>query len=444
MTPTSDEHAGIHERPVQLLQDLIRFDTTNPPGNEVECIKYIDALLIRSGIQTNLIFKDPNRPNVIARLKGEGVAPPLMLYGHVDVVTAAGREWTYPPFEGRIADGFLWGRGALDMKGGVAMMLTALLRAKAEGFRPAGDIILAVVSDEEAGGHFGARYLVENHAHLFAGTRYALGEFGGFSMVVGGETFYPIQIGEKQICWMRAVLRGPSGHGSLPMRGGAMGRLGRLLAALDELRLPVRVTPVPRLMIEAMASGLPFLQGLILRRLLNPIFTDRLLKRLGHGGEFFEPMLRNTVNATVVRGGEKVNVIPSEVTVELDGRLVPGCVPEDLIAELKPILGDDVGIEVIAYDPGPGEPDMGLFDTLADAVRAAEPASRPLPFMLTGCTDARFFSRLGIQTYGFMPMKLPGDFPFTRYIHAVDERIPVESVMFGSNVMFDVLKRYKG
>jgi acetylornithine deacetylase/succinyl-diaminopimelate desuccinylase-like protein len=444
MTLTPHRQAGIHERPAQLLQELIRFDTTNPPGNEVECIKYVDALLIGAGIETNLIFKDPNRPNVVARLKGEGAAPPLLLYGHADVVTTAGQQWTHPPFEGRIVDGFVWGRGALDMKGGLAMMLAAVLRAKAEGVRPAGDIILAVLSDEETGGDFGARYLVENHAHLFEGTRYAIGEFGGFSMAIGGETFYPIQIGEKQICWMKATLRGPAGHGSHPIPGGTMAKLGRLLVQLNELRLPVRITPVPRLMIEAMASVLPFPQGLILRRVLNPRLTNRLLKRLGHGGQFFEPMLRNTVSATVVRGGEKVNVIPSEVTLELDGRLVPGCVPEDLIAELKPILGDDTEIEVLRYEPGPGDPDMGLFDTLADTIRAAEPESRPLPFMLSGCTDARFFYRLGIQTYGFMPMKLPEDFQFTRAIHAANERIPVDSVIFGTNLMFNLLQSYKG
>jgi acetylornithine deacetylase/succinyl-diaminopimelate desuccinylase-like protein len=219
----------IYQRPAELLQNLIRFDTTNPPGNEAECVAYIKSLLTEAGFDATLHAQAPNRPNLIARLKGRGTAPPLLLYGHIDVVTTANQKWTYPPFEGRAADGYIWGRGALDMKGGVAMMLAAFLRAKAEGLAPAGDVVLAVLSDEEGGGDYGAKYLVENHAGQFGGIRYALGEFGGFSMYVGKKKFYPIQIAEKQMCWMKATVRGPAGHGSQLMRGGAMAQLGRLL-----------------------------------------------------------------------------------------------------------------------------------------------------------------------------------------------------------------------
>jgi len=434
----------MYRSPVDILQRLIRFDTTNPPGNEAECMGWIDDLLTESGIDTRILFEKPDRPNLIARLRGRGAAPPLLLYGHVDVVTTANQKWTHPPFAGALADGYIWGRGALDMKGGVAMMLAAFMRAEAEGLTPAGDIVLAVLSDEEAGGELGADFLVAKHASEFEGIRYAIGEFGGFALRVSGRKFYPIQIAEKQICWMKATIRGPGGHGSQPMRDGAMAKLGRMLRQLDQNRLPVRITPVARRMIETMCSALPFPSGRLIRLLLNPRFTDMALQLMGARGRIFDAMLHNTVNATIVRGGEKVNVIPSEIVVEMDGRLVPGCSPEDMMAELRGIMGDQVEFEVIRHEPVPGEPDMGLFDTLADILREADPGAVPVPLLLSGATDARFFSRLGIRSYGFLPMNLPADFNFTRTIHAEDERIPVESLHFGTEAIYRLLQRYNG
>jgi acetylornithine deacetylase/succinyl-diaminopimelate desuccinylase-like protein len=431
---------NLHKRPAELLQNLIRFDTTNPPGNEAECIGYIDSLLTEAGFETTLLARDSNRPNLIARLKGQGTAAPFLLYGHVDVVTTANQKWTHPPFEAKIEDGYIWGRGALDMKGGVAMMLAAFLRAKAEGLKTAGDVVLAILSDEEAGGDYGAKYLVDNHAEEFEGIRYAIGEFGGFSMSIGKQKFYPIGVAEKQMCWMKATVRGLGGHGSLPLRGGAMAKLGKFLQQLDRHRQPVHVTHVARQMIEALASALSFPTGFILRLLLKPSLTDHVLKLLGQRGKTFEPLLHNTVNPTIVHGGEKVNVVPSEIVLELDGRLLPGFGPEDMIAELRQIIGDEVELEVIRHDLGPAEPDMGLFDTLADILCKADPSGKSVPLLLPGVSDARFFSRLGIQTYGFLPMKLPIDFNFTKTIHAEDERIPVESVAFGSEAIYKALQ----
>ena len=213
---STDKISSIYQYPAELLQRLIRFDTTNPPGNETECIAFIHGLLNEAGIEAMVLAKTPERPNLIARLSGRGSAPPLLLYGHVDVVTTQNQEWRQPPFEGKLVDGFVWGRGALDMKGGVAMLLSAFLRAKAEGVELPGDVLLAVVSDEEAGGDYGAKFLVEQHPDLFDGIRYALGEFGGFTMYVGKKRFYPIQIAEKQICWMKATVRGSGGTDPCP------------------------------------------------------------------------------------------------------------------------------------------------------------------------------------------------------------------------------------
>ena len=426
------------------MQNLIRFDTTNPPGNEAECIFYINGLLTGAGYKTKLFYKDSNRPNLIASLKGKDTAAPLLLYGHVDVVTTSGQEWTHPPFEGKITDGYVWGRGALDMKGGIAMMLAAFLRAKAEGLTPTGDVVLAILSDEEAGGACGAKYLVENHADEFEGIQYAIGEFGAFVLHMGHKRFYPIQVAEKQLCWLKATVQGPGGHGSFPMRGGAMAKLAQLLRMLDRHRLPVHITPIIRQTLTGMVSNLPFPTSLILRQLLRPRLTDNLLNLLGEKGRIFDPLLHNTVNATIVRGGDQINVVPSEIVLEMDGRLLPGYSPGDMIAELREIIGDEVKLEVVWHEPGPSEPNMGLLNTLSGILREIDPEGVPLPLLLSGVTDARFFSQLGVQTYGFLPMNLPSDFNFAQSIHAADERIPVDSVRFGSDAIYKLLQHYGG
>ena len=432
----------IYQHPVKILQSLIRFDTTNPPGNEAGCVAYVNKLLSEAGFETTLLARDPNRPNLITRLRGQGSAPPLLLYGHVDVVTTLGQGWTHPPFEGIIVDGCVWGRGALDMKGGVAMMLAAFLRAKAEGLPLSGDVVLAILSDEEGGSDCGAKYLVENHPEQFKGTRYALGEFGGARFYFGRKKLYPIMVAEKQICWMKAYIRGPGGHGAFPMRGGPMAKLARLLQQLDRRRLPVHITPPARQMIKGMVSALSFPQNLILRQLLNPGLTDLMLRILGTRGQGLEPLFHNTVNATIVRGGDKINVIPSEIMLELDGRLLPGFKPDDMIAELRHLIGDDVELEVARHDPGPTEPDMGFFDTLAGILRETDPGAVPFPMFMPGVTDGRFFSRLGIQTYGYTPMNLPPDLNLLQKAHAADERIPVESLDFGANAIYKALQLY--
>ena len=225
-------------------------------------------------------------------------------------------------------------------------------------------------------------------------------------------------------------------------RGGAMAKLARLLQKLDQKRLPVHITPAARLMFKTMAAALGGLNGLMLGQLLNPPLTDTVLNLLGEKGRVFDPLLHNSVNATVLRGSDKINVIPGRVSVELDGRLLPGYKPDDIIAELHQILGRDVELEVLRYDPDLAEPDMGLFDKLADILNQLDSASIPVPLLLSGTSDARFFSKLGIQTYGFLPMNLPEDFNFSQTIHAADERIPIEALEFGTNAIFEVLKRF--
>ncbi|HEY0517113.1 MAG TPA: M20/M25/M40 family metallo-hydrolase [Solirubrobacteraceae bacterium] len=432
---------AIQDRPAELLSRLLRFDTSNPPGDEHECIGWIRGLLEELGCEVTIVAAQERRPNLIARLPGAGAAAPLLLQGHVDVVAARG-EWLHPPFGGEEHDGYLWGRGALDMKGGVAMMLAAFMRAKAAGRTPPGDVILCLLADEEAGSDLGAGYLVKEHAQLFQGVRYAIGEFGGFSMPIAGRTFYPIMVSEKQVCWTRARFHGPAGHGSMPLADTAMGRMGRLLSSLDGGRLPVHVPAVTRAMIEAIAAELPAPLALGLRGLLRPRITDRLLDALGERGRVFDPLLHNTASPTIVAGGEKINVIPSEVELEIDCRLLPGMQPEHVFAELRAHSGVEMELEAYRFEPAPGEPDMGLFGMLSDVLREQDPSARPVPMLLPGVTDGRFFSTLGIQTYGFLPMQMPSDLRFMSLIHAENERLPAAAVEFGTSALERVLERF--
>ncbi len=435
-------HTGFADDPIRLLQHLIRFDTTNPPGNERECVLFINALLHEAGFDTTFLSRDPRRPNLITRLEGAGTVPPLLLYGHVDVVSTAGQQWRHPPFDALIAEDMVWGRGALDMKGGVAMMLSALLRARRDERELPGDVVLAILSDEEDRSEFGARFLVEHHAEEFGGIRHAIGEFGGFSITIEGIRFYPIMVAEKSACRVRITARGEGGHGSIPVRGGAMGRLGKILTALERYRPPVRVTPVARMMVESIAAELPAARALLLRRLLNPRIAAALLERLSGPLALFAPLLRTTLSPTVIHSGSGINVIPSEVVLEVDARVLPGVGVEELRAELSRALrGIDCDVEIDADVLAPAEPDMSGFERLAGILRESDPSGVPIPMLLPGITDARFFNRLGIQTYGYLPMTLPEGMNFTKLLHAADERIPVAALEFGTRAIAEAMAR---
>ena len=442
-TPSSE---AAYVDPVALTQRLVRFDTTNPPGNEGPCIEHIKSLLDGAGIQNQVLAKIPGRPNLIARLPGDGSAPPLLLQGHVDVVAADPEHWRQPPFGGDLVDGYLWGRGSLDMKSGIAMMLYAMIRAKADGMIPAGDIVLAIVCDEEAGGDLGARYLVENHPEQFDGVRYGIGEFGGFSFNLGRRRFYPIMVSEKQVCHLRVTFRGGGGHASLSQQQNPMAGLARFLHRVQSKQLPIHVTHESRMMFQAIGKHLPLPARAGITALLNPRATALALRLLGRRGRTFSPLFRNTVTPTMVHGGEQINVVPNEVSVDLDGRLLPGLGPEQLVSELAKVAGSGpqgpIDIEVLRYDPGPARPDLGLFDTLSSVLKEADPEGIPVPMLMPAATDGRLFARLGIQVYGFLPMLLPETLDFAASIHGPDERVPVEAINFGAGAVYRLLQRY--
>jgi acetylornithine deacetylase/succinyl-diaminopimelate desuccinylase-like protein len=432
-----------HAFVVELARDLVQLDTTNPPGQEHIAVELIERVLDEAGIQSARYENARGRPNLVARLKGRGEAPPFLLQGHVDVVTTVNQEWQHKPFGGEIVDGYLWGRGALDMKGGVAMMVSALLQAHARGGAP-GDLVLAALADEEAGGNQGAKWLVEKHQELFSGIKHAIGESGGVVQHLGGRRFYPIMVSEKRGCQVLATLRGPGGHGSIPARGGAMARLGALLTKLDTARLPVHITPPVKLLIEGMRDALDEPWKGRIASLLDPALTDATLTDLGPMGRNLDAALHNTVNATIISGGLKINVIPSEVQVQLDGRLLPGFDPEDMLRELRGVLGPDPDLEVQLVGPAQPEIDLSQLDLFASVLREADPGCVPLPYLVTGGTDARHFAKLGIRTYGFLPLNNPADFNGATTIHASDERVPVSALEFGARCVFEAVMRYRG
>jgi acetylornithine deacetylase/succinyl-diaminopimelate desuccinylase-like protein len=437
----ADDGTPIYTRPAEILKYLIRYNTVNPPGNEAACINYIKGLLDWAGVQNTIVAMEPARPNLIARLPGSGSAPPLLMYGHIDVVTTANQRWKLNPFAGEQLDGYIWGRGALDMKGAVAMMLAAIMRAKIESLLPAGDVILAVLSDEENRSTCGAEFLVANHAQLFQGIKYAVSEFGGYTTHILRHRFYPIMVAEKQGCGLLATIRGAGGHGAWPVRGGVMARLSRFLNALEH-RLPVHVTAVAKQQVRYTAEGLPSPLKQTFMQMLIPKLTNAVLDMLGSQVRMFDPILHNTAAATSIQAGESFNQIPGQVSIGLDCRLLPGFTPDNIITELKSIAGSDIEYEQSYFGGGMPRTDMGLYDTLADILRESDPGGTPTPMLFPAVTDARLFARLGIQTYGFTPLKLPPDINFEQLFHAANERVPVKALEFGTEALFKLLQRF--
>jgi acetylornithine deacetylase/succinyl-diaminopimelate desuccinylase-like protein len=426
----------------ELLSALIQIDTTNPPGGERATVELIGTVLADHGIEYQTFAEDPERPSLIARVRGEGSAAPLLLHGHLDVVGVTGQRWEHDPFAGEIIDGWVWGRGALDMKGPIAMMIDALVRLT-QGHPPAGDIILCLVPDEEDGGSEGAGYLVTEHPELFDGVEYALGEFGGFPFVFDNVRFSPIQVSERIGVDFHVTFRGDPGHASMPVPGGAMAKLGEALVNLDTKHLPVHLTPPTRMMLEAMSQHVSPTTRLAIRGMLDErtagATVAALRSRLGR----MENLFRNTATPTIVGGGDKRNVIPAEVTLRLDGRMLPGQSPVSFRDEIKELLDVECDIAFgTERSDSQADPDMGLFHLLASAVRTMDPGAIPIPYMTPAITDARWFSRLGITCYGFTPMRLPADFAFETTIHGANERIPVAALRPGANAYLDVFQRY--
>ncbi len=433
--------------PIPILQALIRLDTTNPPGNETACARYVADLLAPAGIESTLVGMAPERANLVARIPGEGLAPPLVLQAHSDIVPTTGQDWSRPPLTGDIVDGHVWGRGSVDMKGGLAMMLAALLRLRERGERPAGDVILAVVADEEAGSVYGAHHLVHEHAALFDGARYCVGEDGGAGLNLGGLRVHPIVVAEKRGGWIRVTMRGAGGHASRRRPDTAVSQLAALLSGLYGTRLPTHITPAADRMLQELAKVLPDDLGTRMEALrAGDGDPDTLLAGLpADDAVYLDSVTRHTANPTIVRTSEKINMIPSVTSVDIDGRILPGGFTlDDFLAEVRPLLDPRAEIELLLEGEPMPDPRFGPFyDLLVTLVGELDPQAIALPMITPASTDARLFAQLGMECYGWLPMRLPAGSRYHELLHAADERIPVESVRFGAESLYQLLRRYR-
>jgi acetylornithine deacetylase/succinyl-diaminopimelate desuccinylase-like protein len=430
------------------LKDLLRIDTSNPPGNERPAADLVAALLAREGIPAQILESAPGRASLIARLKGSGRKAPLLLSGHLDVVPADPERWKHPPFAAVEADGYLWGRGAVDMKNMVAMSLMTLVLLKRQGVALDRDVIFAAVADEEAGSRHGSLFLVERHPELVR-AEYVLTEVGGHTMHVGAARFYPVQVSEKGLCWFEIQAEGPPGHGSMPHPHNAVSRLARAIVALSEARLPQHNTPVVSSFIRALAARAPFPQSrllpLLLQRTLSGSLTRRLEARNLEQALGLNAMLRNTASPTMLSAGKKINVIPSMAAVQVDGRLIPGQTLDSFLAEIRAVVGDDVRLSVLDDHPGTTfESKTELFAAIARVLERHDPEAIPVPYMIPGFTDAFAYQKLGATCYGFAPLRLDPEVNFSRMYHGHDERIPVAGFGWGLRVLYELVADFCG
>ncbi len=428
------------------LKALLRIDTTNPPGNERPAADYIAGVLDREGIDYQIVESEPGRASLVARVTGSGDKGPLLLNGHLDVVPADPEHWDHPPFAAEEAGGYIWGRGAIDMKHMVVESLMALVLAKRQGLALKRDIILAAVADEEAGSNKGAVFLVEKHPGLVRAD-YVLNEIGGYPLYFGNAKFYPIQVSEKGICWFEMLARGEPGHGSMPRSDNAIVRLSRAVTALADARLPQHNTPVVEHFIRQLANASPFPQKALLPLLLKPHFSRILLDLLRKQNEgqanAMGAMIQNTVSSTIARAGRKVNVIPHSATVQVDGRTIPGQSMQEFLAEVQKVVGDDIRIDVLDQHDGTAfTSKTPLFDKICSVLDRRDPGGIPVPFMIPGFTDSFAYARLGATCYGFAPVKLDPEIDFTSLYHGHNERIPKAGFEWGVRTLYEVVSEF--
>ena len=438
---------AVRQEALQLFQDLLRCDTTNPPGNERPAAELIAASLRADAIEVELLEKVPTRTNAVARIKGNGTLPPLLLTAHLDVVAAEAKSWSHPPFAAEIHDGWVFGRGAVDMKNMAAMCTMVLKMLKREGVALKRDVIFAAVADEEDGCAHGSIFLVNDHAEKVK-AEFAIGEIGGFTLRMGGATLYPVQVAHKGMAWLRATVKGTPGHGSLPREDQAIHKLSLALARLGHQPLPVHVSKPVRAMIEGLRAVQPLAGKLGLSLLLRPLFTRTVLESLFPDkglARTFNALLRNTAVATVVRAGYKTNVIPAEATAEIDGRVLPGQTTADLLRELRAVLGDEVDLAVMReMAPLEVPTETRLVQDIKAALAVADPQGVMLPYVMPGFTDGGPFSKLGLLYYGFSPVFFPEEpkVAFADLYHGHDERIPVDGFYRGLDCLYDVVRRF--
>jgi acetylornithine deacetylase/succinyl-diaminopimelate desuccinylase-like protein len=437
--PTTSSTAA-QDEVVQICQDLIRIDSSNygdgsGPG-ERAAGEYVMESLTEVGLAPEYYESGPGRANVVVRLEGSDSArPALVLHGHLDVVPAQAEDWTVDPFAGEVQDGMVWGRGAVDMKDMDAMMLAVVRQMVREGRRPARDVVLAFFADEEAGGTWGARWSVDNRPELFEGATEAISEVGGFSVDVAGRRAYLLQTAEKGIGWLRLIAEGRAGHGSQVTPDNAVTHLAAAVARIGAHPWPLTLTPTVRALLEGVSdlTGLPFDPH-------DEGTVDRLLAALGPAARFVGATVRNTTNPTQLDAGYKANVVPGRAEAVVDGRYLPG-EEENFLETIRTLAGPHVRFEHVHRDVALEVPFSGdLVDSMVASLLAEDPDATVLPYSLSGGTDNKSLSRLGITGYGFAPLRLPADLDFAGMFHGVDERVTTDALRFGVRVLDRLLR----
>ena len=426
---------------VQFVSELIRFDTSNTgeletTKGEAECARWVAEQLEQVGYQTEYVESGaPGRGNVFARLAGaDPTRGALLIHGHLDVVPAVAADWSVHPFAGAVEDGYVWGRGAIDMKNMIGMMIAVARRFKTAGIVPPRELVFAFVADEEAGGKYGCQWLVEHRPDLFEGVTEAIGEVGGFSLTVprrdGGERrLYLIETAEKGMQWMRLTAHGRAGHGSFVHDENAVTILAEAVARLGNHQFPLVLTDPVAQFLTAVGeeTGHAFDP--------NSPDLDGTIAKLGPIGRIVGATMRDSANPTMLKAGYKANVIPGTAEAVVDCRVLPGRSAE-FEATVDKLIGPNVTKEWIAHLPAYETTfDGALVDAMNTALLAVDPEARVVPYMLSGGTDAKHFARLGIRCFGFIPLRLPPELDFAALFHGIDERVPVDALVFGTEVL---------
>jgi acetylornithine deacetylase/succinyl-diaminopimelate desuccinylase-like protein len=427
----------LEEEVVKICQDLIRIPSVNfgdGKGDEKAVAEYVVASLAEVGIPAKIYESAPNRCNVIANIEGSDASRPgLVVHGHIDVVPANAADWSVDPFAAEIRDGMIWGRGAVDMKNTDAMILAIVRKWARTGYKPPRNIVLAFFADEEAGMTYGSRWMAAKHPEVFAGCSEAISEVGGFSVTVGdGKRLYFVEAAQKGIHWMRLTASGRAGHGSMMNDENALTELSEAVAKIGRFNWPQRYTQTVKILFQkiAHATGKPYNEDD-----LRPLLTE-----IGPTARMIGATLQNTANPTMLDAGYKANVIPGSASAVIDGRFLPGY-EDELNETIRSIIGPDITIETISRDIAlEVEFEGDLVEAMCNAITRHDPEGIPVPYLMSGGTDNKALSELGIVGYGFSPLKLPADLDFMALFHGVDERVPISGLEFGVNVLADFLE----
>ena len=427
----------LEEEVVKICQDLIRIPSVNygeGKGDEKAVAEYVVASLAEVGIPAKIYESAPNRCNVIANIEGADTSRPgLVVHGHIDVVPANAADWSVDPFAAEIRDGMIWGRGAVDMKNVDAMILAIVRKWARTGYKPPRNIVLAFFADEEAGMTFGSRWMAAQHPEVFAGCTEAISEVGGFSVTVGdGKRLYFVEAAQKGIHWMKLTANGRAGHGSMMNDENALTALSEAVAKIGRFTWPQTYTKTVKILFKkiAQATGKPYDEND-----LRP-----LLKEIGPTARMIGATLQNSANPTMLEAGYKANVIPGSASAVIDGRFLPGY-ENELNETIRSIIGPDITIETVSRDIALEVDFEGdLVDAMCNAITRHDPEGIPVPYLMSGGTDNKALSELGIVGYGFSPLRLPADLDFMALFHGVDERVPISGLEFGVNVLADFLE----